>query len=146
MPRRLVREAMFDLDRGKYAIISVNMLGSGLSRVIVQRDRRGRVSIRATNGPAGGRFEFDDRKSAPNACDFWVARAEPKISIADMLRSSFWGQFTWGEMDKLRRDPQLQGRLTMAIRKLADEFEGTAARRLNRMVRLKQLRRTRGNR
>ncbi len=139
--RKLVREAAFDLERGQCLIISIASLGTGLDRVIVQRDRRGRVRVRAMNGPGGGRFEFSDKKIGPNACDFWLARADSQTSIVDMLRSRFWGQFTWAETDKLRKNQRLQGRLTSALRMIAEEMEANAAKRLNRMLTLSCFRR-----
>lgn len=140
MAKKLVREAMFDIAPGESLRVSMNMLGSGLDTVDVVRDRRGHVSVRATNGPGGGRFEFE-RLVGQGQFDFWLARAEARVEIADMLRSRFWSQFTWGEMAELRKDPQLQGRLTMALRKIAEEFERMAAKRLRRLARMKRFRR-----
>ena len=144
--RRLVREAAFSLGRGQSLIVSIAMLGTGLDRVLVERDRRGSVRVHAINGPGGGRFEFDDVKRGPSACDFWIARTDSRTSIADILRSLFWSQFTYGELSELRRNGQLQGKLTHAVRSLADDMERTAARRLNSMVKLGRFRPRQGRR
>ncbi len=131
--KRLVREIDFKIPRGKSLVISVNS-DIGIDRVIVE-NKGGTVSVYADGH---SRFEFSDKKIKAGACDFWLGNPRWKRLLEDYLDGRFWGQFGWGKLFSFRGDKRFKAAIRLEIKKLVEELEHNAARRLNRIVRNKK--------
>ena len=125
-----MQEAEFTIRRGQSLVISLGMPKVGLDRIIIE-NKKGGVKVSA-NGRS--RFEFSNKKIAPNACDFWLSNPSSKILLEDYLVSCFWGQFNWSKLFKYQNNKKLERLVKERIRKLVEEFESKAARELNNMI------------
>ena len=124
--KRFVKSAEFSFGKGKSLVVSL-FSNCGLDRIIIENEH-GIVHVKATGH---SRFEFEDKKQEPNMCDFWLGNPSMTIALFDYLEGRFWGQFNWGELFRYQKNPKLKRVLTTEIKKLVDEFENNAARRLN---------------
>ena len=133
---RLVKKAKFRLKPHQDLVVSLGLLGTGLDRVIVEHDDSGVVRVGAYNGPGGGTFEFQSGKR--QGCDFFISRAQPKVTLEETVTSMFYGQFTWTELTVLHGNRRLRRKLDSAVRALVREFEENAVQRLNSLVPFKR--------
>ena len=124
--KRLVKSVEFSFGKGKSLVVSL-LSNSGLDRIIIENEH-GIVRVKATGH---SRFQFEDKKQGPNMCDFWLGNPPVTVTLSDYLEGRFWGQFNWGELFRYQKNTKLKKALTAEIKKLVDEFEANAARRLN---------------
>jgi len=130
---RLLKEVKFELKEGQYLVANYTLLGAGLGRIIVE-NKNGAVKVSAETGPSGSRFEFGEGKTNPNQCDFWLANAKPDVLLKDIIRTKFWGQFSFGELFRYQKDQKLSRKINREITKLVAEFEEKAAIHLNALL------------
>ena len=100
--KKLRRRAKFTIRHGQRLAVVLS-IGNGMSVIHVWCDPKGtRVDARARCDSSG--FEFSDRKQEPRDPDFCILEPRLKITFGDRLRASYWGQFGWGELDRLQNN------------------------------------------
>ncbi len=119
------------------------MLGSGLSTLIVEHQEDDTVDVCVRPGPSGGCFEFariPEKKRIEGQCTYYICNPEdPTDSIAALIATRFWGQFTLGSM--IAKQEKYKDLVDQEIQKLAQEFEQKAADHLNKKFNKKPRRR-----
>lgn len=123
---KLVTEVEFELPVGKCLIVATGS-DLGLERVIIKNEK-GVVKVQAHGH---SRFEFGAEKFGPNACDFWITNRKWIHTLEDYLDHRFWGQFTWGGLVANLHNRKMKSAVREEVKKLAKEFEASAARRLS---------------
>jgi hypothetical protein len=129
--KRLSKEIRFKMKNNQSLVISCFLLpDAGLERVIVE-NKNGITNVHAIGRT---RFEFCQRKKHdPSQCDFWLANPKDELMIEDIIRSKFWGQFTYNDLFKYGKDKKFNRALNRKIKKLVEEFEKKASQELNQM-------------
>lgn len=129
---RLVKEINFKMKKGQSLVVSL-WPHLGIERIIIENRKRA-VEVRAEGR---SRFEFSDKKdkkASPGTCDFFLSNPSSNVLLKDYLASRFWGQFTWGALDAYQKNKRLKKAVNEEIRKLVEQFEERASKRLKGIV------------
>ena len=129
MKTRMVRSANFSVGKGKSLIIGLSS-SFGLYRIVLENEN-GVVKVRAEGA---SRFEFRNKPRGRGECDFWLGNPPHDTALQDYLGRKFWDQFTWGDLIRYHRLPGFRREIRTAIKKLVEEFDSKAARRLNSIL------------
>ena len=129
MKTRMVRSANFSVGKGKSLIIGLSS-SFGLYRIVLENEN-GVVKVRAEGA---SKFEFRNKPRGRGECDFWLGNPPHDTVLQDYLDRKFWNQFNWGELVKYHENAKLKRALKAEIKKLVEEFDGKAARRLNSIL------------
>ena len=125
-----VSDIEFKLKPGQSFVVLLES-DEGVDRIVAIYDEKtGDVDVMAT-GHSNFKFKNKPEGENSNICDFIIENPKKKELLADYLKGRFWGQFTFGELDKLMRDKQFLGKLDKKIGGIIKNFEITASKELN---------------
>jgi len=126
---RRVKEVEFELEEGQRVFVHTALLGPGLGRVVVSREK-GKITVWA-DANSGSHFRFKKGGSGkPGNPNFEINNLDSGEAIEDILQQKFWGQFNWGQLFAYQK-PEFQRKIKKAIKKLVSDFEAKSAKKLN---------------